>query len=270
MTANKQFGLIGYPLGHSWSQDYFSAKFKNENIEGCSYRLFPIQDVKALSNLLKENPNLSGLNVTIPHKEAIIALADDLSDTARAVGAVNTIVIKRTGSKIHITGYNTDVYGFEKSLEIHRVIKHASPEIKKTHTDKHYGSALILGTGGASKAVRYVLQKLGWEIGLVSRKPEQSHHGNYKVMRYGNISREDMRRYKLIVNTTPLGMYPEVSGYPDIPYKWLTKDNILYDLVYNPISTRFLEFGKNAGCQIIGGLDMLKLQADKSFEIWMK
>ena len=270
MTTNKQFGLIGYPLGHSWSREYFTAKFKHEHIDGCSYRLFPLREVKELDGLLSEHPNLAGLNVTIPHKESIIALLDNLSDTARDVGAVNTILIKQMGDKYHLTGHNTDVFGFAKSLEIHQVIKPADQDAGIPKANGHRGSAMVLGTGGASKAVCYVLKNLGWDISLVSRNPVSDNHDPYRLLSYQKITHEVMLQHSLIVNTTPLGMAPKVAGFPDIPYRWLTRKHILYDLVYNPETTRFLEFGINAGCQVIGGLDMLKFQADKSLEIWME
>ncbi len=268
MAANKQFGLIGYPLGHSWSKKYFADKFKHEQIDGCSYSLFPIEDLNELHGLLSEHPNLVGLNVTIPHKETIIALLDDVSDTASDIGAVNTIVIKRMGNEHHLTGHNTDVYGFAKSLEVHQVTNPADPDSGASGAGGHRRAAMVLGTGGASKAVCYVLKHLGWDISLVSRNPASGKHGSYSLLSYQEITHEDMAQHSLIVNTTPLGMAPKVSGYPDIPYKWLTSNHILYDLVYNPETTKFLEFGIMAGCQVIGGLDMLKLQADKSFEIW--
>ncbi len=268
MAAIKHFGLIGYPLGHSWSQDYFSSKFKKEDIHNCSYSLFPIRTIKELPGLLAQHPNLVGLNVTIPYKEDVIELLDHLSDTAKAVGAVNTIAIERVGNKTRLTGHNTDVYGFEKSLEAHHIIGIPGSDKKEASAESTQYAAMVLGTGGASKAVCWVLERLGWRISLVSRNPEQQHMYPYHVLSYGQITSSDMERHKLIVNTTPLGMSPHVSAYPDIPYHFLTNNHILYDLVYNPEITKFLEFGMQAGVQTIGGLDMLKLQAEKSFEIW--
>lgn len=259
MKHIKQFGLIGYPLGHSWSQRFFTEKFRKENTPHFHYLLFPIRDIYELPDLLTSHPHLSGLNVTIPYKEKVIPLLDNISETAKAIGAVNTIAVAKEGDTTLLTGHNTDAYGFEKSLDIHQVRK------PTTGNDR----AMVLGTGGASKAVCWVLNKLGWEISLVSRNPHTDHIENMELIGYDQISESYMGKHTLIVNTTPLGMYPNTDTFPDIPYQWLNSQHILYDLVYNPETTKFLEFGVNAACKTIGGLDMLQLQAEKSFEIWM-
>jgi len=268
----RQFGLIGFPLGHSWSKKYFEEKFRKEGLSDYSYSLFPLENINDLPELIRDRPGLKGLNVTIPHKEKVIPLLNSMSGPARAIGAVNTISIHRTDGIISTTGYNTDAYGFEKSLELQGVTEPTA--------------ALVLGTGGASKAVCHVLNKLGWAVTLVSRSSAPvSSGGNRRpgsettgaggldckaTLSYGQITPGVILRHRLIVNTTPLGMYPDTATLPDLPYRVLTAQHVLYDLVYNPEMTRFLEMGSNNGCQIIGGLDMLKLQADKAFSIWME
>lgn len=268
----RQFGLIGFPLGHSWSKKYFEEKFRTEGISDCSYSLFPLETINDLPKLIRDRPGLKGLNVTIPYKEKVIPLLNSLSGPAGAIGAVNTISIRRNNGIISTTGYNTDAYGFEKSLELQGVTEPAA--------------ALVLGTGGASKAVCHVLSKLGWAVTLVSRSSAPaSSEGNRQqrseiegtgsqdckaALTYSQIAPGVILRHRLIVNTTPLGMYPDTATLPDLPYQMLTPQHVLYDLVYNPELTRFLEMGSNNGCQIIGGLDMLKLQADRAFSIWME
>ena len=262
-------GLIGFPLGHSWSKAYFAEKFRREGIRSFAYELFPIQDAGMIGDLIRDNPQLEGLNVTIPHKEAIIPFLDKLSGSAAAIGAVNTIAIDRKQGGVFTTGYNTDAFGFDRSLDIHQV----------TGT----GKALVLGTGGASRAVVHVLLQRAWSVTLVSRRPatseaHKSHggamseghnkNGTITTLGYEQVSPPVLLNHQLIVNTTPLGMYPETKNYPALPYQALTKNHILYDLVYNPEVTEFLSKGAVAGCQVIGGLDMLKLQAERSFEIW--
>jgi shikimate dehydrogenase len=265
----RQFGLIGFPLGHSWSESYFTEKFRAGHIQDCAYSLFPMQDITVLPGLLRNHPHLCGLNVTIPHKETVIPLLDRLSESATAIGAVNTIQIDRIDKEVILTGHNTDAYGFEKSLAMHGV--------------RQADHALVLGSGGASKAVCHVLKELGWNITLVSRKRnayanDTSIHGQQnhrpsdtcfiKLITYDQIDLEVMGRHLLIVNTTPLGMHPETGTSPDIPYHLLSGSHILYDLVYNPEITLFMRKGIQQGCRVIGGLDMLRQQADKAWEIW--
>lgn len=240
----KQLGLIGYPLSHSFSKKYFSKKFIEENIEGFHYELFPIERIEDLPELIKNQPNLIGLNVTIPYKQQVIPYMDSLSDAAKAIGAVNTIIV-RDGK---LTGDNSDVYGFEVSL--------------KKELQSHHKKALILGTGGAAKAVAYVLKKLGITFKYVSRKPSEGQ------LSYKDLNKQIIHEYPVIINTTPLGMSPNIDSCPDIPYDFIDEKSLLYDLVYNPLETLFLKKGKDSGATIINGLEMLHLQAEKSWQIW--
>jgi shikimate dehydrogenase len=248
----RTFGLIGFPLGHSFSQKYFSEKFKRENITDAEFKNFPLENINGFPKLIENNPFLCDLSVTIPHKQSVMKFLNEVDDVAKEVGAVNCVKIRRTSDigQWTSTGFNTDAFGFEKSL---------LPLLKSQHT-----KALILGTGGASKAVKYVLKKLGIEFSFVSRseKPAASSYS------YNNLSSEIISSHTLIINTTPLGMFPDVNSYPSIPYEHLTEKHLLYDLVYNPEETLFLKKGKEKGAQIKNGLEMLQLQADKAWEIW--
>ena len=248
----RTFGLIGFPLGHSFSQKYFSEKFKRENITDAEFKNFPLENINDFPKLIENNPSLRGLSVTIPHKQSIIKFLNEVDDVVKEVGAVNCVKIHRTSDIGHrtSTGFNTDVFGFEKSL---------LPLLKSHHT-----KALILGTGGASKAVRYVLKKLGIEFSFVSRS-EKPASNSYS---YNDLSSEIISSHALIINTTPLGMFPDVNSCPPIPYQHLTEKHLLYDLIYNPEETLFLKKGKERGAQIKNGLEMLQLQADKAWEIW--
>ena len=239
------FGLIGYPLTHSLSAKYFTDKFQNENISGSLYYNFPIQQIKDVLKIF-EKENLCGLNVTIPYKESIIPFLDELDSSASGVGAVNTVVV-RNNKKI---GYNTDVTGFENSLK---------PFLKSQHT-----KALVLGTGGSSKAVTSVLIKLGIEFQFVSRNQ------SVNAISYVDLKPQTILEHKLIINTTPLGMFPEITAVPDIPFSFMTSEHLLFDLIYNPAETEFLKRGKQQGAEIKNGLEMLQLQAEKSWEIWNK
>lgn len=249
-------GLIGYPLTHSFSKAYFAEKFSSEKISGYEYDLFPLEHISDLPALLRENPRLVGLNVTIPHKVAVLPFLDSLDETASAIGAVNTIKIERKpgspGSSESeacvLHGYNTDAWGFSSSLR---------PLLQPWHT-----KALILGTGGASKAVRYVLDTLGIEYRFVSRRAGRDQ------LSYQELYPETIREYPLIINTTPLGTFPDTEYCPDLPYEALSERNLLYDLVYNPPKTRFLRQGKQKGATVINGMEMLRLQAEKAWEIW--
>jgi shikimate dehydrogenase len=245
----KGFGLIGYPLSHSFSERYFNEKFHKEGIKNTSYRLFPIENLDQLPLLIAENRELSGLNITIPYKEKVISFLDSLDDSASKIGAVNTVKIYRKGQSVLLKGFNTDVFGFEESL---------TPHIKADFT-----SALILGTGGASKAVEYVLKNRGLKTIFVSRTPRNENQISYKM-----ITPEIIRTSNVIVNTSPVGMYPNADQYPDIPYEFLTPDHVLFDLVYNPENTMFMKLGKQKGAVVLNGLQMLYLQADKAWEIW--
>lgn len=244
----RKFGLIGYPLGHSFSKKYFTEKFQNERIRNCSYELYPIENVNILPELIRNEPDLTGLNVTIPYKTSVMALLDEISAEAQDVGAVNTVKIKRTGGKAFLSGFNSDVTGFRDSL-----IPYLRSDID---------SALILGTGGSSRAVVYVLKQLGMNVLLVSRKAEKG------SVTYADLDPGLFSETFLIVNTTPLGMFPAIEGKPAIDYNLLGPKHILYDLVYNPEKTSFLKMGKERGCVTISGLRMLHLQAEKSWEIW--
>ncbi|SHM06869.1 shikimate dehydrogenase [Chitinophaga jiangningensis] len=242
----KTYGLIGYPLSHSFSKGYFAEKFKKEAIADCEYENFPIADIATFPTLFHQQANLQGLNVTIPYKEVVIPFLDDLSDAARAIGAVNCIRLEE-GRKI---GYNTDVIGFTNSLK---------PLLKPHHT-----RALVLGTGGAAKAVMYALQQLQLPYTVVSRTASAA------AVAYTSLDKKIIEQNTLIINTTPLGMYPNVDAQPPIPYEFIGPQHLLYDLVYNPPVTRFLQLGEEKGAAIKNGHEMLILQAEAAWEIWNK
>lgn len=244
----QKYGLIGYPLGHSFSKNFFNQKFESEHIDA-QYINFEIPSIKDFKDVLKFNPELHGLNVTIPYKEQVISYLDDLDEDARLIGAVNVIKFARGFlGKTKLIGYNSDVIGFRRSIE---------PLL----TDSHR-RALILGTGGASKAVFHGLKQLGVESTFVSRTAKEG------CITYADLTREMMDRYTVIVNTTPLGMFPNVDSCPDIPYEWLTPNHLLYDLLYNPDETLFMRRGKERGAVVKNGLEMLLLQAFAAWEIW--
>lgn len=248
-TGMKGYGLIGFPLTHSFSSRYFADKFKKESIADCYYRNFPLEHIKKLPVLISENPDLQGLNVTIPYKEQVIAFLDELDEGAMAVGAVNTIKIFRTADSIHLKGYNTDVYGFRTSIQ---------SLLKPVHN-----KALILGTGGASKAVSFVLKGLGIRTIFVSRNPRENEH-----IAYHDLTGETITSCLLIINTSPVGMYPHVNECPDIPYQHVTNQHVLYDLIYNPPETEFMKRGRKRGAVTLNGYEMLHHQAEKAWEIW--
>ena len=243
-----RYGLIGFPLTHSFSKRYFTEKFETESIDS-TYDNFEIDNIGKFPEIIKNDPELIGLNVTIPYKELVIPFLDDLNGSAKEIGAVNTIKIVRTRSKVHLKGFNTDTYGFETSLK---------PLLKP-----HHKKALILGTGGASKALKYVLRKLGIEY--ISASIEELKE--YEIS-YENIDEKIMKERLLIINATPLGTYPKVETYPNIPYLYITDKHLLFDLVYNPEITAFLRKGLNMGAATKNGYEMLLLQAKKSYEIW--
>ena len=243
------YGLIGYPLSHSFSAAYFARKFADENIADSDYQLFPITGISELSDLLVSRPELLGFNVTIPYKIAVLPFLHQLSAEARAVGAVNCVKVERNGADVKLTGHNTDIFGFRESL---------LPLLKPQHKQ-----ALVLGTGGAAKAVCYTLKQLDINITLVSRKSDEA-----GVLTYQQLSPDVLSDHLLIINTTPAGMYPNTETCPEIPYQYLTRDHILYDLVYNPTETLFMKKGLEAGAVVSNGLRMLELQAEKSWEIW--
>lgn len=248
MKSNTRlFGIIGYPLSHSFSPGFFASKFEQEGLVHCRYEAFPLPSIDLLPQLLRENPNLEGLNVTIPHKSAVIALLDSLSEEAKAIGAVNVVKI-RDG---RLYGHNSDVFGFEQSLG--NFLPTPIPQGFK---------ALVLGTGGASKAVQFVLKKMEVPFKLVSRIATGC------SIDYQLITEELLLSHHLVVNTTPLGMSPQVDTCPPMPYEHLTTSHFLYDLVYNPEKTRFLAQGEARGSKVLNGLPMLYLQAEKAWEIW--
>ena len=244
----KVLGLIGFPLSHSFSEKYFADKFRDEGILDYTYRNFPLAEIGAFVPLVNSEPGMIGLNVTIPYKEQILPYLDELEDEAKIVGAVNTLRISRRHGELHLKGFNTDVYGFRESL------------IPLMHGQ--YRHALVLGTGGASKAVCYVLRELGIGYTYVSRKPGRGQ------LHYRDLCLSVIKNTTLIINTTPLGTYPDVSSFPDIPYDILTPDHLLYDLVYNPAESTFLRMGREKGARTKNGYEMLELQADRSWEIW--
>jgi len=237
----RQFGLIGYPLSHSFSPGYFAEKFKRERVKDAEYQAYSIPHISEVFYLFESG--IYGLNVTIPYKEQVIPCLDELEISAKEIGAVNTIKI----SNGRTIGYNTDVYGFQKSIE---------PFLDKIRSKK----ALILGTGGASKAVAYALELSGFDFKFVSRTK-----GDFN---YEHLNKETLDLYHLIINTTPLGMYPKVDQCPDIPYQYLNKNHFAYDLTYNPEKTLFLSKAESQGASIKNGLEMLELQAEKSWSIW--
>ncbi len=243
MTELRLFGLIGFPLTHSFSPDYFRQKFQREHIEA-AYNPFVLETISQLPELLQNYPSLEGLNVTIPYKESVMPYLDELSALARETGAVNCIRI----ADGKLTGYNTDVAGFCESLK---------PLLNSQH--QH---ALVLGTGGASKAVQFGLKELGIGYQLVSRREEQGKRS------YTALTRRQMRDYQLIINTTPVGMYPDTEACPPLPYEVIGPDHLLFDLIYNPEETRFLAEGRKRGAITKNGLEMLQLQAEESWKIW--
>ncbi len=240
----KRYGLIGHPLKHSLSRHLFNEKFEYEGLD-CLYQHFDIKSLEELHDIFAKYPDLCGFNVTIPYKESIIPLLDEIDDIAKEVGAVN--VVKITDGKLK--GYNTDVYGFNLLLE--RALK-----------DRTVTHALVLGTGGASKAVQYVLKQKAIPYSTVSRDAAT---GDYT---YETLSDDILRQNPLIINTTPLGMYPQIDDFPDLHYQGLTKSHILIDLVYNPKETAFMELGRTWGAKVYGGLQMFEEQAKKTWEIF--
>lgn len=244
----KTFGLIGYFLAHSYSKVYFQNKFTKENIFDCEYRLFSLEDLNSLMTLL-ENYDIKGLNVTIPYKETIIKFLDEIDPIASEIGAVNCIRIQRSKNKLLLKGFNTDVFGFEGLL--------------KTHLQKAHKKALILGTGGSSKAVSFVLKKFGIHHLFVSRNPKSTY-----MIGYSDLTVNLIKEYELIINTTPLGMFPDINTFPKIPYQGLSSKHLLIDVVYNPEISRFLQMGVEKQSATVNGLEMLYFQAEESWKIW--
>jgi shikimate dehydrogenase len=239
-----RFGLIGKNIDYSFSKVYFTKKFKALKLDHYTYENFDFQEISELENVLKNNQNIKGFNVTIPYKEAIIPYVSAMDAIAKEIGAINTIKITTEGIK----GYNTDYYGFQKTME---------PLLKK-----HHKFALILGTGGASKAVAYVFKILGISYKFVSRKAENDQFS------YSDLNQKILEKYTIIVNCTPLGTYPNMERKPEIPYQYISPKHLLFDLIYNPEKTTFLLAGEAQGAQIKNGETMLEQQAEKAWEIW--
>ncbi|MBW1298131.1 shikimate dehydrogenase family protein [Aquimarina litoralis] len=237
------YGLLGRDIGYSFSRNYFSNKFEKENIND-QYQNFDLKTIDELKQVI-QNKEINGMNVTIPYKEEVIPYLDNLDPIAKEIGAVNVIKFEKNGK---LTGYNSDYYGFTESLK-----PLLNDKVKK---------ALILGTGGASKAIAYALDKLDIKYTFVSRNPD------FNELSYNDLDEDIIRDFKLIINCTPLGTYPKIENHPDIPFEHLSENHILYDLIYNPEETTFMKKGKEKGAKTSNGLQMLVLQAEKSWEIW--
>jgi shikimate dehydrogenase len=249
-NTTKIYGLIGYPLSHSFSQQYFRSKFIKEKIENVDYLNFPIENIDKVKSILDENPMLQGFNVTIPHKEKIISFLDEIDNDAFQIKAVNTVRCFKTEKGIYLKGYNTDLYGFTQSL-------------KPLLTGKEK-NALILGDGGAAKAVLYALKQLNINIYTASIE-------NYLpplILKYDEIDENFIKEIDIIINATPIGMWPNVDKCPSIPYSFIRKNTIAFDLVYNPEKTMFMAQAEKYGVIVSNGLEMLKLQAEKAWEIF--
>lgn len=242
-----KYGLIGFPLGHSFSKSYFNQKFEDEGIKA-TYENFEITSIDLLPEVLDTNPELKGLNVTIPYKEKVLSFLDTISPEALAIGAVNVIRVVHEGKKIIMKGFNSDVIGFTKSIQ---------PML-----DKNHKKALVLGTGGSSKAVTYGLKSLGLETIMVSR------YERPKTILYKDVTPEVVKEYNVIVNCTPCGMYPNTEVCPKLPYEAMDSHTVLYDLIYNPNETLFMKNGARYGANVKNGLEMLLLQAFASWEFW--
>ena len=276
------FGIIGRPLGFSLSKEYFDAKFSELGLaDECSYRLFPLENIGGLTSVLAENSDLAGFNVTIPYKREVMEWLDELSDEALAIGAVNCVKVERGGSmsrgggSVRLVGYNTDAYGFLVGLE--RLLGESvadgvsgAGDAAGTGSGAGVGvvgqglKALVLGSGGASCAVQWVLKNAGIEYLIVSRE------GGEGRLSYAEVTPEDVAAHRLIINTTPLGMFPDVDSAPPLPYDAIGEGHYLYDLVYNPAETRFLKEGARRGAATIGGETMLWAQAERNWEIWSR
>lgn len=243
------FGLIGKSLSHSFSKPYFETKFLAENKSTYSYTNFDLENLDFFNEVISKN-SLHGLNVTKPYKELILPFLNECDSVALQIGAVNCIKINQVNNKPYLIGFNTDYYGFAQSIK---------PFLEPVHQ-----RALILGTGGASKAVEYALKQIGIEIYFATTHHKKA--SNY--FHYDEINENMISAFKLIVNCTPLGLYPMIDNVPDIPYQFITPEHLLFDLIYNPEETLFLTKGKAQGAVTINGLNMLKLQADKAWEIW--
>jgi len=241
------YGLIGNPLGHSFSPGYFNEKFLRENFQNRTYKLFPLNQAQHIITLLNQHPEILGLNVTIPFKREVIDFLDELDPVAEKIGAVNTIKIIRSAKGIYLKGYNTDAVGFQYScIGLRKKIK-----------------AIVLGTGGSAKAITYVLNQLQIPFISVSRTPQDSNEIGYE-----DLNDDIIKKHQLIINTTPVGMAPSIHECPHFPFQYLSPDHFLFDLIYNPAETQFLKKGRQQGASIQNGQLMLELQAERSWEIW--
>lgn len=241
------YGLIGYPLGHSFSRGYFTDFFGREGLDA-EYKNFELPSIEALAEVLNTEPTLRGFNVTIPYKQQVFPYLNEQSEAAQAIGAVNVVKVIHRDGGLYLKGYNTDYIGFSNSIR---------PYLKPHHTH-----ALILGTGGASKAVDYALRQLGLETKYVSRTARED------ILSYDELTPELMAQYTVIVNTTPLGMHPKVNECPPLDYSLITKQHLLYDVIYNPAKTLFLQHGEEHSATISSGMDMLIGQAKAAWKIW--
>lgn len=239
-----RFGLVGRDISYSFSRGYFTEKFSKLELQQYTYENFDLQEITELKGILGENPDIKGLNVTIPYKELIIPYLNKIDSEAEKIGAINTIKFTDEGLK----GFNTDSYGFRKSIE--------------PHLKRHHKKALILGTGGASKAISFVFDQMGIDFSFVSRSPSKNQ------LKYADLTSDIFQKNLVIINCTPLGTYPEVEKKPDIPYQHIGSKHLLFDLIYNPVKTAFLIEGELRNATICNGLQMLELQAEKAWEIW--
>lgn len=242
-----KYGIIGYPLGHSFSPGFFNEKFRNEGIDAV-YEMYELSQIDLLPEIIASNPELCGLNVTIPYKQQIMQYLDELSEEAREIGAVNVVKVTHNGKNVHLKGFNSDVIGFSRSIE---------PLL-----EKHHKKALILGTGGAAQAIDYGLKQLGLETIKVSRYERPD------TIQYDKITPDVIKEYKVIINCTPIGMYPNTEECPNLPYEAMDSQHLLYDLIYNPDTTLFMKKGMERGAVVKNGLEMLLLQAYASWEFW--
>lgn len=244
----KKLGLIGYPLGHSFSKKFYLEKFERENITDFHYDLYPVEDISSFPQLFERDLAFYGFNVTIPHKRNVMRFLNEFSPEAAEINAVNCVQIRWQGGKPYLKGFNTDAFGFEQSLR---------PLLQRQHT-----SALIFGNGGAAQAVLFVLNKLGIPFKTVSRNKSNGD------LTYAELTENMIASHKLLINCSPVGTFPHIEDAPDIPYEGIGSEHLLYDLIYNPEETAFLQKGKKQGATIKNGLEMLILQAEKNWEIW--
>ena len=248
----KKFGLLGFPLGHSLSKKYFTEKFDTLNARNCVFDLFSFEKIEDFIERIATENTLVGFSVTIPHKENIIKFLDEIDDTAKKIGAVNCVKVEYRNGIRKLIGFNTDAFGFKKSI--------------KPFLEPQHQRALIFGTGGASKAVYYVLKNIGLDVWFVSRDKTNFYSAN--CMNYEDINQNVLNAFKLIINTTPLGLFPNITTFPQIPYQFLHEEHFCYDLNYKPIETEFLKRARLEGAITMNGLDMLYAQADRAWEIW--